>query len=129
MSEIRDWTDKSVPYYVGQRVVLCVFGFVEERERLALLERAVVLKDVADAPRGEQFQSRFHLVRGVAQNIGCDFGIGDGEKQEVRSWCIGLLPMRGLVKTWPTVWSVSSQDGRDMLAVLRCAEYRFHPSI
>jgi hypothetical protein len=54
MSEIRDWTDKSVSYDVGQRFVLRVFGFVEERERLALLERAVVLIDVADASRGEQ---------------------------------------------------------------------------
>ena len=34
---------------VGQRLVLGVLGFVEERERLALLERAVVLIDVADA--------------------------------------------------------------------------------
>ncbi len=58
---------------VGQRLVLGGVGVVKERERLALLECAVVLVDVADAARGQQFQARFHLARGIAQNVGRDF--------------------------------------------------------
>jgi hypothetical protein len=35
---------------------------------------------------------------------------------------------RELIGTWPTVLSIPSQDGRDLLAVLRCTENPFHHS-
>jgi hypothetical protein len=41
----------------------------------------------------------------------------------------GQSPIRRFIRIWPTVLSISSQDGRDLLAVLRCAENPFHPSI
>ena len=51
---------------IGKRLVLGLFDIVEEGKRLFLLERAIVLVDVADAALRQEFQAVFHFARSVA---------------------------------------------------------------
>ncbi len=70
---------------IGKRLVFGVLDIVEERERLRLLERAVVLVDVAHAALRQQLQALFHFARGVPQNVGRDPRIGDDRRDQVRN--------------------------------------------
>ena len=54
---------------LGQRLVLLLLDILEQRERLALGEGAIVLVDVAHAALREQLEPPFHLSRGVAQHV------------------------------------------------------------
>src|SRR6266852_2300551 len=68
---------------VGKRFVLAFFDAVEERKRLRLLERAIVLVDVAYAALRQQLQPVLHFPGGVAQDIGSDLWIVDHRREKM----------------------------------------------
>src|SRR5262249_26332356 len=51
---------------VGNRTVLAVLPVAEQAGRLLVVERLVVLVDVADAAVGEQLQAALHLLHRIA---------------------------------------------------------------
>ncbi len=71
--------------HVGQRLVLAFLHIVEQRERLRLLERAVVLVDVTHAALRQQLQAIFHFLGGVAQHVGSDLRVGDHRGKKMRN--------------------------------------------
>ena len=69
---------------VGKRAMLFFLGVFKERKRLPFLECAVVLLDIAHAALREQLQAALHFARGVAQDVGRDFRVGDDRRVKVR---------------------------------------------
>ncbi len=67
---------------VGQRLLLP--AVVEER-RHGAFEELVVLVDVAHAAAGQQLEAALHLADGVAQGVGCQLGLGDDGREEMRN--------------------------------------------
>ena len=66
-------------------LVLLLVQIFEERKRLPLGKRAVVLLDVAHAALRQQLQPPLHLRVGVAQHVRGDLGIGHHRRQQVRN--------------------------------------------
>ncbi len=70
---------------VGKRFVLAFFNVLEKRERLRLLERAVVLVNVAHPALRQQLQPILHFPGGVAQDVGSDLRVGDHRREKMRN--------------------------------------------
>ena len=67
---------------VGNRAVVGLLGC---KQAGRVVEQRVVAGDVADAFRGQKLEPPLHLAHGVAQRVGCEFGLGDDGRIEVRN--------------------------------------------
>ena len=63
---------------------LFVLFFVEERRHDAF-KQLVVLFNIADAARGQQFEAPLHFAHGITQRVGGQLGLGDDGREEVRN--------------------------------------------
>ena len=62
-----------------------LFLAIVEEGRHRAFEELVVLVDVAYAAAGEELEAALHFADGVAQGVGCQLGLGDDGRKEMRN--------------------------------------------